>query len=63
MKVLVVDIGGSRIKIMATGHRKERKAESGPAMSARGMMDTVLDLAGHRLCFSEPLAAEAGIDP
>ena len=29
MKVLVIDIGGSHVKIMATGHRKERKAESG----------------------------------
>jgi polyphosphate glucokinase len=63
MKVLAVDVGGSHVKIMATGHRKERKVASGPAMLARGMMDTVLDLAGHRLCFSEPLAAEAGIDP
>ena len=47
MKVLVIDIGGSHVKIMATKHRKERKAESGPAMSARDMVDIVLDLAGH----------------
>ena len=47
MKVLVIDIGGSHVKIMATGHHKERKAESGPAMSARDMVDIVLDLAGH----------------
>jgi len=47
MKVLVIDIGGSHVKIMAAGHRKERKAESGPAMAARDMVDTVLDLAGH----------------
>jgi polyphosphate glucokinase len=47
MKVLVIDIGGSHVKIMATGHRKKRKAKSGPAMSARDMVDTVLDLAGH----------------
>jgi polyphosphate glucokinase len=46
MKVLVIDIGGSHVKIMATGQRKERHAESGPAMSARDMVDTVLDLAG-----------------
>ncbi len=47
MKVLAIDIGGSHVKIMATGHAKERKAESGPAMSARDMVDTALDLAGH----------------
>jgi polyphosphate glucokinase len=47
MKVLVVDIGGTHVKIMATGHGKERKAESGPTMSAREMVDAVLDLAGH----------------
>jgi polyphosphate glucokinase len=35
MKVLAIDIGGSHVKIMATGHRKKRKANSGPAMSAR----------------------------
>ncbi len=47
MKVLVIDIGGTHVKIMATGHGKERKAESGAGMSARDMVDTVLDLAGH----------------
>jgi polyphosphate glucokinase len=47
MKVLVIDIGGTHVKIMATGHGKERKAESRPAMSAQDMVDTVLGLAGH----------------
>ena len=46
MKVLVIDIGGTHVKIMATGHGKERKAVSGPKMSAQDMVDTVLDLAG-----------------
>jgi polyphosphate glucokinase len=46
MKVLVIDIGGTHVKIMATGHGKERKATSGPGMSAQEMVDTVLDLAG-----------------
>jgi polyphosphate glucokinase len=31
---------------MATGHGKERKAVSGPEMSAQKMVDTVLELAG-----------------
>jgi polyphosphate glucokinase len=47
MNVLVIDIGGTHVKIMATGHGKERKAESGPKMSAQDMVDAVLDLAGH----------------
>jgi polyphosphate glucokinase len=47
MNVLVIDIGGTHVKIMATGHGKERKAESGPAMSAQDMVEAVLDLAGH----------------
>jgi polyphosphate glucokinase len=46
MNVLVIDIGGTHVKIMATGHGKERKAESGAKMSAQDMVDTVLDLAG-----------------
>jgi polyphosphate glucokinase len=47
MKILVIDIGGSHVKIMATGRGKERKAVSGPSMSAQDMVDAVLDLAGH----------------
>jgi polyphosphate glucokinase len=46
MKVLVIDVGGSHIKIRATGHRKQRHAASGPEMSAKHMVTTVLDLAG-----------------
>jgi polyphosphate glucokinase len=46
MKVLVIDIGGTHVKIMAIGHADERQAESGTAMSARQMVDAVLALAG-----------------
>ena len=46
MNVLVVDIGGSHVKIMATGHDEERKAVSGPTMTARQMTDAVLAMAG-----------------
>jgi polyphosphate glucokinase len=46
MKVLAIDIGGTHVKIMATGHGKERKAVSGPKMSAQDMVDTVVELAG-----------------
>jgi polyphosphate glucokinase len=46
MKVLVIDIGGTHVKIMASGHGKERKAASGPKMSAKDMVAIVRDLAG-----------------
>ncbi len=37
-RILVVDVGGTHVKILATGHREERKADSGPTMTARGMV-------------------------
>ncbi|MGH6896298.1 MAG: ROK family protein [Geminicoccaceae bacterium] len=46
MKVLVIDIGGTHVKIMATGHADERQAVSGTAMSAQNMVDAVRALAG-----------------
>jgi polyphosphate glucokinase len=46
MKVLVIDIGGTHVKIMAAGHEEERQAVSGPTMSAQKMVDAVLGLAG-----------------
>jgi polyphosphate glucokinase len=45
MNVLVVDIGGTHVKILATGHDDERQAVSGPTMSAQQMTDTVLAMA------------------
>jgi polyphosphate glucokinase len=42
MKVLVVDIGGAHVKVLATGHNEERKAVSGPTMTAEQMTDSVL---------------------
>jgi predicted NBD/HSP70 family sugar kinase len=38
LKVLVVDVGGSHIKLWATGHRKPIKIPSGPSMTAREMV-------------------------
>jgi polyphosphate glucokinase len=40
-KVLVVDVGGTHIKILATGQSTERKTESGPKMTARTMCNWV----------------------
>jgi polyphosphate glucokinase len=45
MNVLVIDIGGTHVKILATGHDDERQAVSGPTMSAQQMTDTVLAMA------------------
>jgi predicted NBD/HSP70 family sugar kinase len=41
LKVLVVDVGGSHIKLWATGHGKPIKIPSGPLMTARDMVREV----------------------
>jgi len=41
MKVLVVDVGGTHVKVLATGQRVHRQVDSGPAMTARGMVAVV----------------------
>ena len=41
MKVLVVDVGGTSIKILATGHRKPIKIPSGPSLTPRQMVSRV----------------------
>jgi polyphosphate glucokinase len=40
-KILVVDVGGTHIKVLATGHRAPRKIDSGPTMTARRMVREV----------------------
>jgi polyphosphate glucokinase len=37
-KVLVVDVGGTNVKLLATGQREPRKFPSGPAMTAEAMV-------------------------
>lgn len=44
-KVLVVDIGGSHVKILATGESQSRRVESGSDMTARKMVDAVKEMA------------------
>jgi len=46
LKVLVVDIGGSHIKIRASGQRKLVKISSGPKMTARAMVRAVKEAVG-----------------
>jgi polyphosphate glucokinase len=41
--VLVVDVGGTNIKVLATGHRRRVKIESGPGMTAAKMVKAVTD--------------------
>lgn len=37
-RILVIDVGGTHIKVLATGQRQEKKFPSGPAMTARQMV-------------------------
>jgi polyphosphate glucokinase len=45
MKILVVDIGGSHVKILATGEKTRRTFTSGPTMTVERMVSGVLKLA------------------
>src|SRR4051794_31955087 len=42
MKVLMIDIGGSNVKIMVSGNPEMRKFPSGRELTARQMVDGVL---------------------
>ena len=43
--ILVIDVGGTHVKIMASGHREIRKMVSGPALTPRQMVTGVRKLA------------------
>jgi polyphosphate glucokinase len=45
-KVLVVDVGGSHVKIMVSGRSELRRCDSGPALTAAQMVRRVKALAG-----------------
>ncbi len=45
MDVLVIDVGGSHVKILATGRRVERRMDSGPTLTAAEMAAGVRELA------------------
>ncbi len=40
-KVLVIDVGGTNVKLLATGHKEARKYPSGPTMTPRKMVSLV----------------------
>jgi polyphosphate glucokinase len=46
MRVLVVDVGGTNVKILATGQHTSRRFPSGPTLTARQMVAGVKKLAG-----------------
>jgi polyphosphate glucokinase len=46
MNVLVVDVGGSHVKILATGQKEPRKFVSGPTLTPQQMVAEVKKLAG-----------------
>src|SRR6266478_6123437 len=46
MNVLVVDVGGTHVKILATGQKESREFPSGPTLTAKQMVAGVKKLAG-----------------
>jgi polyphosphate glucokinase len=45
LSILVIDVGGSKVKIRATGSKEERKLLSGPTMTPQMMVEGVKQLA------------------
>jgi polyphosphate glucokinase len=45
IKVLVIDVGGTHVKVLATGHKKEIEFDSGPKMTASQMVRDVREAA------------------
>ena len=45
MDILVIDVGGTHVKILATGETDKREFESGPKMAAQDMVSGVRRLA------------------
>jgi len=45
-KVLVVDVGGTHVKILAAGHKTRREFDSGPSLTAKEMVSAVLKTVG-----------------
>ena len=44
MKILSIDVGGTHVKVLATGVREPQKAPSGPTMTARQMVAVAKEL-------------------
>jgi polyphosphate glucokinase len=46
MNVLVVDVGGTHVKVLASGQREPRKFDSGPGLVPRSMVSQVKKITG-----------------
>src|SRR5437016_1647598 len=46
MKILVIDVGGTNVKVFVNGEAKVRKFPSGPTLTAKQMVDGVVKVAG-----------------
>jgi predicted NBD/HSP70 family sugar kinase len=44
MKILVIDVGGTHVKVLVSGEREPRKVASGPDMTPQAMADAVREL-------------------
>ena len=44
MRVLVIDVGGTHGKVLATGRKAHRQVESGPTLTAEQMVAAVIHL-------------------
>jgi polyphosphate glucokinase len=45
MRILAIDVGGTNVKILATGQTEKRATPSGPRLTARAMVASVRELA------------------
>lgn len=45
MNILVIDVGGTHVKLLASGKKVKREIESGPTLTARQMVSSVKKLA------------------
>ncbi len=46
MKILVIDVGGTHVKLLASGHRRPRRFDSGPDLTAAAMVAGVREATG-----------------
>lgn len=45
MNILVIDVGGTHVKILASGEKEKRETDSGPTLTAQQMVSSVKKLA------------------
>jgi len=45
MNILVIDVGGTHVKVLCTGRKQPRRFDSGPDMTAQQMVEGVLKIA------------------